>query len=45
MDRQTTELNYEITMWDTKARTTPHKTSQPFMGLEQVTTPKTVQAI
>jgi len=31
--RQTTKLNYEITMWDTKPRTTPHKTSWPLMGL------------
>ena len=37
--------NYEIsTMWETKPRTTPQKTSRLLMGLEQVTRPKTLQA-
>ena len=43
--RQNIKLNYEITMWNTKPRITSHKTSQPLMGLEQVTTPKTLQAL
>jgi len=44
--RQTATLNYEIsTMWETKPRTTPQKTSRLWMGPEQVTRPKPLQAI
>ena len=44
-DRQTATLNYEIsTMWETKPRTTPQKTSRLLMGLEHFTRPKTPQA-
>jgi len=36
--RQTGTLNYEIsTMWETKPKMTPRKTSKLLMGLEQVT--------
>jgi len=39
-------LNYDIsTMWETKPRMTPQKTSQLFMGPEQVTRPKALHAI
>ena len=42
--RQTATLNYEIsTMWETKPRTTPQKTSRLLMGVEQVTRPKAPQ--
>ena len=45
-DRQTATLNYEIfTMWETKPKTTPKKTSGLLVGPEQVTRPKTLQAI
>jgi len=38
---KTTTLNYEIsTMWETKPRTTPQKTSQLLMGSEQSRGPK-----
>jgi len=44
--RQTTVLNYEIsTMWKKKPRTTCRRTSYTLMGLDQVTRPKTLQAI
>jgi hypothetical protein len=43
---QASALNYEIsTMWETKPRKTPHKTYQLLMGPEQVTRPKTLQAM
>jgi len=46
MDRQTTTLNYVIsTMWEMKQRTTPQKTSELLKEPEQVTRPKTLQAI
>ena len=47
MDRdKTAPLNYEIsTMWETKPRTTPQKTSGQLMGPKQVTWHKTLQAI
>jgi len=36
MDRQTTELSYEIsTIWEMKPRTTPQKTSRLLMRPEQ----------
>ena len=39
-------LNYEIsTLWETKPRTFPQKTSQMLMGLQQVMSPKALQAI
>ena len=39
-------LNYEIsTLWETKPRTIPQKTSQMLMGLQQVMRPKALQAI
>ena len=42
-DRQTATPNYGIsTMWETKPRTTPQKTSRVLMGPEQVTRPKTL---
>jgi len=45
-ERQTATLNYELsTIWETKTRTTPQKTSRLLMGPEQVTRPKTLQAI
>ena len=45
-DRQTATLNYEKrTMWETKPRTTPQKTSRLLMEPEQVTRSKTLQAI
>jgi len=44
-DRQTATLNCEIsTLWETKPRTTPQKTSEQLMGPAQVRRPKTVQA-
>jgi hypothetical protein len=44
--RQTATLNYEIsTMRETTPRTTPQKTSRLLMGAEQVTGPKTLQAL
>jgi len=44
--RQTATLNYEIsTMWETKPRTIPQKSSWLLMGPEQVKRPKTLQAI
>jgi len=43
-DRLTDTLNYEIsTVWETKPRTTPQKTSR--MGTELVTGPETLQAV
>ena len=43
--RQITTLNYEIsTMWETKPRMTPQKTSRLLMVPEQVMKPKTLQA-
>jgi hypothetical protein len=45
-DRQTATLNYEVsTMWETKPRTTPRKTSRLLMGPEQVTRLKTLLAL
>ena len=45
-NRQTATLNYEKrTMWETKPRTTPQKTSRLLMEPEQVTRSKTLQAI
>jgi hypothetical protein len=42
---QTATLNCEMsTLWKTKPRTTPQKTSPQLMGLEQVRRPKTMQA-
>jgi len=39
-------LNDELsTMWETKPRMTPLKTSRLLMGTELVTSPKTLQAI
>jgi hypothetical protein len=44
--RQRVTLNYEMSiMWESKPRTTPHKTSRPLMGPEQVARPKTLQVI
>ena len=44
--RHTAVLNYELsTMWETKPRTTPLKTSRLLMRPELVTRPKTLQAI
>jgi len=44
--RQTAILNDELsTMWETKPRTTPLKTSRLLMGPELVTRPKTLQAV
>jgi len=44
--RHTAILNYELsTMWETKPRSTPLKTSRLLMGPELVTRPKTLQAI
>jgi len=44
--RQTATLNFEIpTMWETKPRTTPQKTFQLVMGMEQDMRPKTLQAM
>jgi hypothetical protein len=44
--RQTATLNYEIsTVWETKPKTTPQKTSGLILGTEQVTRPKTLQTI
>jgi len=44
--RQTAILNYEIsTMWESKPRTRPPKTSIPLMGPERATRTKTLQAI
>jgi hypothetical protein len=44
--RQTVILNYELsTMWETKPRTTPLKTSRLLIGPELVTRSKTLQAI
>ena len=44
--RQTATLNYEMsTMWETKTRMVHQKISRLFMGPEQVTRPKTLQAI
>jgi hypothetical protein len=46
MNRQTTVLNYEITtMWETKRKTIPQKTSQMLMGPEEVMRPEALQAI
>jgi hypothetical protein len=39
-------FNYEIsTVWDSKPRTTPQKTSRPLMGAVQITRPNSLQAI
>jgi hypothetical protein len=44
--RQTATLNYEISaMWETKPKMTHQKTYPLLMGPEQVTRPKTLQAI
>jgi len=44
--RQTTKLNYKkSTMWETKPRIIPQTTYQLLMGPEQVTKPKTLQAM
>jgi len=44
--RQTDTPNYEMsTIWETKPRTTPQKTSGLIVGPEHVTRPKTSQAI
>ena len=44
--RQTATLSNEIsTMWETESRTTPVETSRLLMGPEQVTRPKTLQAV
>jgi hypothetical protein len=44
-DRQTATLNCEVsTVWETKPRTTPHKTSGRLMEPEQVTWSKPVHA-
>jgi len=44
--RQTATLNYEkSTMWETQPRIFPQKTSELLMGPDQVTRPKTLQAI
>jgi len=44
--RETTTLNYVIsTMWEMKPQTTPQKTSELLKEPEQVTMPKTLQAI
>ena len=44
--RQTATLNHEIsTMWETKLRMTPQKTSRLLMKPEQVTRPKTLEAV
>jgi hypothetical protein len=44
--RQTTTPNYVIsTMWEVKPRITPQKTSKLLKEPEQVTRPKTLQAI
>jgi len=46
VQEQALTLNYEIaTMWEIKPRMTPHKTSRLLMGSQQVTRPKTLQAI
>jgi len=46
MDRETTTPNYVIsTMWEVKPRMTPQKTSKLLKEPEQVTRPKTLQAI
>ena len=43
---QTATLNYEMsTMWETKSRATLQRTSRLLMEPEQVTWPKTLQAI
>ena len=45
-DRQTATLNYEISiMWGRKPKTTPQENSRLLMGAEQVTKPKTLQAM
>jgi hypothetical protein len=44
--RQTAKLNYgKSTMWEKKPRTTPREASRLFVGLEQVTRHKTLQAV
>ena len=44
--RQTNTLNYEISsMWETKPRMNPQKTSELLMGPEQVTRPKILPAM
>ena len=44
--RQTATVNYEIpSIWESKPRTTPPKTSKLLMGQTQVTMPKSLQAI
>jgi len=44
--RQTATLNYEkSTMWEKKPRIIPQNTSRILIGPEQVTRPKTLQAI
>ena len=44
--RQTATLNYEIsTVWEKKPRTTTLRISRMLMGPEEITRPKTVQAI
>jgi len=43
---KTVTLKYEIsTMWETRPRTTPQKTSRLLMELEQITRSKTLQSI
>ena len=46
LQRQTTTLHYAVsTVWETKQRTTPQKSSGRLMKPEQVTRLKTLQAI
>jgi len=43
---QTATLDYKIsTMWETKPRTSPQKTSRLLMGLEQVMSSETLMMI
>jgi len=43
---QTATLKYEIsTMWETRPRTTPQKTSRLLMELEQIARAKTLQSL